>query len=102
MLEITRTDVEATRRIVLRGELDLETSTRLLVEIQGAVKERRNVAVELSAVEYVDSSGIAVLIQGVRLALRAKLKLSLAKPSPRVMSVIELSQLRDFFTIEEA
>ena len=51
---------------------------------------------------YIDSSGLAVLIQGLKIARRDNSEYSyvLLDVSPQVLSVIELSQLRDLFEFE--
>ena len=88
--------------VAAAGELDMDSSPRLLQAIKDAVGAGVGVRLDLSGVSYIDSSGIAVLIQGLKIARRASVGYALVNPAPQVMSVIELSQLRDFFPIEVA
>ncbi len=100
MLTIDSQNSPSHRTISARGELDLETAPELLNAIRAAIRDAPGVHVDLSGVEYVDSSGIAVLIQGYKLARNQSITYRLRDPSPQVMAVIELSQLEDFFEFE--
>jgi anti-sigma B factor antagonist len=82
------------------GELDMESSPKLLEAIRTAVRRSLSVKVNVEGVSYVDSSGIAVLIQGYKLALKRKAGYALVNPSQQMRAVIELSQLDSFFPME--
>jgi anti-sigma B factor antagonist len=83
------------------GEVDLSNSTTLRRELRRELEQRkRGMVVELGAVEHIDSSGIAVLIEGKGWAQGARRGFVLAQPSQRVRMVIELARLQDFFAIE--
>ncbi len=84
------------------GRVDFESSPELLKALEVATRRKMDVKLNLSKVDYVDSSGIAVLIQGVRMARRSSVGFSLRGVQRTVMSVIELSQLQQFFDIERA
>ena len=100
MIEIASAQEPGFKVLAVKGELDLDASPRLLAEIQAALKAASGIKVNLRGVSYVDSSGIAVLIQGYKLALKQKLQFVLREPSPQVITVLELSQLRSFFVFE--
>ncbi|MEM7202599.1 MAG: STAS domain-containing protein [Planctomycetota bacterium] len=84
------------------GEVDLDTSPRLLGNLQDALRGGAGVVVDLAGVGYIDSSGVATLIQGLKLAGKTKARFALRDPSPRVRGVLELSRLTDLFEIEGA
>ena len=84
----------------VRGELDMEASPLLLQAVRDRLKTRSPVVIDLRGVSYVDSSGIAVLVQGFKLAHKQSLDYVIRDPSPQVMSVLELSHLQDFFVID--
>ena len=86
--------------VSVRGRLTIETSPELLEEFRRTLRRAERVKVNLRAVEYLDSSGISVLIQGLKLAQEKSVEYALLDPSPKVQAVIELSQLHDFFKIE--
>ena len=100
MLEIKKNDESEFRLLIVSGELDMDSATRLIDSIRGALKGISKLKIDLRDVAYVDSSGIAVLIQGYKLALKKSVEYILRDPSPQVMSVIELSQLEDFFSYD--
>jgi anti-anti-sigma factor len=52
------------------------------------------------AISGVDSSGIAILIQGLKLAQKEEVDYRLLDPSTQVRAVIELAQLQQLFTVE--
>ncbi len=101
----TKFDLEPTadpavRVLKVSGEVDMETSPGLKEQIQKALKGAKTLKVDLSGVGYLDSSGIAVLIQGLKEAQRAKVEYSLLDPSPQVKAVIALAMLQQVFRIE--
>ena len=100
MFKVEACNEGETRALAVEGEVDMHSSPQLMEAIRGALSEGKTVAVDLSAVTYIDSAGIAVLIQGLKAAKRSGLGYRLRSPSARVMSVIALSQLEDFFEYE--
>ena len=95
---------EADRRVVAaRGEIDLENSPRLWETIRDELTSSKTpVWIDLSGVDYMDSSGIAVLVQGHKHAARSRREFGLLRPSAKVRNLIELAQLHRLFTIEPA
>ena len=89
--------------IQVGGEVDLYTSPDLRSAISKAVPKAKGVVrIDLSAVAYMDSSGVATLVEGLRSAGKEKIAFALAAPSQAVMKVLQLSRLDTVFTIEEA
>ena len=62
---------------------------------------KTGVVVDLSRLEYMDSSGVAVLIEGVRWSKEKKVTFMLAAPTDAVREVIELARLQKFFSIHD-
>ncbi|NOY63441.1 MAG: STAS domain-containing protein [Gammaproteobacteria bacterium] len=85
--------------IALSGEIDLHHSPQLREEILKTLKAKQNLLIELSAVEYIDSSGIASMIEGLQLANSSKLKFALVNASQAVMQVLQLARLDTIFPI---
>ena len=88
--------------VAVRGRLTIDTSPELVEVFRQVMKKASKLKVDLREVAYLDSSGISVLIQGLRMAQRRSVAFVLLDPSPKVKSIIELSQLQNFFTIESA
>jgi len=90
------------RVLHVSGEVDMDSSPGVRDEIQRALKGTSELKVDLSGVDYIDSSGIAVLIQGMKDSKRAAVSFVLLDPSANVKSVLELALLEQVFTIEKS
>jgi anti-sigma B factor antagonist len=82
------------------GEVDLSTSPALRDAILAAIKAQDSVGVDLSQVDYMDSSGVATLVEGLK-ACAGKKKFTLVNPSEPVMKVLKLARLDGLFRIQE-
>jgi anti-sigma B factor antagonist len=84
----------------LTGEIDLHQSPdfhQALVS-ECDLKPARLV-IEMSGVDYIDSSGVGSLVEIYRRVKKSGGKLILVAPGPRVASVLEITKLDKFFTI---
>jgi anti-anti-sigma factor len=52
------------REIEIEGELDLSVSERLRAAIDRAMEERHHLLVNLSRCDFIDASGLTVLVEG--------------------------------------
>ena len=85
--------------VVLSGEIDAHTAPRLddrLTPLPGAGTD---VSIDLAGVEFIDSSGLRVLIAAHRRAAEAGRRVVLARPCPAVVRLIEISGLSDHLTV---
>ncbi|MBI2423691.1 MAG: STAS domain-containing protein [Candidatus Hydrogenedentes bacterium] len=102
-LELNLTEQHGEHVIVASGEVDLYSSPALRDAILKAVpKTAGKVAVDLRAVVYMDSSGVATLVEGLKAAGAKQKTFVLLAPSHAVMKVLQLSRLDSVFTIVEA
>ena len=86
--------------ITVKGEVDLYTSPDLRSAIMKAVrKAKAQVAVDLAGVEYMDSSGVATLVEGFKSAHEQSKTFTLVAPSESVMKVLQLAKLDGIFEI---
>ena len=85
--------------VVLKGDVDLESSPAarevLLKSVEGAGK----VLVDLSSVTYIDSSGVASLVEALQAAKRNGGRFALVAASDPTRRVLELARLDKVFTI---
>jgi len=83
------------------GELDLYTAPvlrdRLLDVIEG--QGNRFVVVDMAAVDFMDSTGIHVLVKALRLTRERGGDLTLARVPPFVLRVLDVCGLTKAFTI---
>jgi anti-sigma B factor antagonist len=87
--------------LVLSGEVDLRHSPSLRKSLMELMLEKRPVAVDLSAVEYIDSSGIAGLVEAYQMARKNGTRFVLAAISDPVRRVLQLARLDRVFTIAD-
>jgi len=83
----------------LRGEVDLSWSQQVRKAILAALGSTGKVGVEMSEVSYIDSSGIAALVEGLQNARSKGQKFGLVGVSKAVMAVLQLARLDRVFPI---
>jgi anti-sigma B factor antagonist len=88
--------------IALDGDVDLEHSAAVRDMLLEQVAKGRNLMVDLSAVDYIDSSGIASLIEALQSAKRNDTRLELVSVSDQAMRVLRLARLDKVFGIHES
>ncbi|HEX3895814.1 MAG TPA: STAS domain-containing protein [Rudaea sp.] len=81
----------------LKGEVDLSWSQQVRKAILDALGASPKVGVELSEVSYIDSSGIAALVEGFQNAREKGQKFGLVAASKAVMAVLQLARLDRVF-----
>lgn len=84
-------------RVMVQGEVDLESSPELRSALLAQVAGGSTLTVDLSGVSYIDSSGIASLVEALQACKQAGGRLLLAAPSEAVNKVITLARLDRVF-----
>ncbi len=79
--------------------LDAANASEAKAAFKGLDAGERRVCVDLSRVEFVDSSGVGALLS---LYKQVEGKMRLERPTPAVLSVLELLRLHRVFEIEQA
>ncbi|HZL67758.1 MAG TPA: STAS domain-containing protein [Candidatus Limnocylindrales bacterium] len=90
---ITIVDVE--------GQIDLGSSPALRKTLLASLQGTERVAVNLMAVKYIDSSGIASLLEVLNAARQSKKRLVLFGLNGAVLQVLQLTRLTGVFDILE-
>lgn len=86
--------------LALEGEIDLHVSPRVAVSLTQMTQKKLNpVVVDLSRVSYIDSSGLAVLIEAMQKTGEYGGKFALAAPQENVRSIFEIARLDQVFRI---
>ena len=87
--------------VSLEGDVDLQSSPDARGILLEAVERSARVVVDLSAVSYIDSSGIAALVEALQRSRQRKdgAALALAAVSDPVLRVLMLARLDRVFTI---
>jgi anti-sigma B factor antagonist len=86
--------------VALTGEIDMENAPQVRRALLDNLKQKRDILVDLSQVTYIDSSGIASLIEGLQAARKQKNDLVLVSVSQKARRVLELARLDKVFTIQ--
>ena len=86
--------------LLIAGEVDLHRSPELRAVFQTHVKAcTPALAVDLSAVEYIDSSGLATIVEYLRSAQDYNGRIALVGLSPRVRTIFDLVRLGEIIPI---
>lgn len=93
--------VAGTAVVTLQGEVDLQNSPDLRKELLAWLAARKDVVVDLSGVVYIDSSGIASLVEAYQTARHQGGNFSLAAVSPAALRVLKLARLDEVFVIHD-
>lgn len=84
----------------LTGEIDLSTSRELRARLQHHAKAKCPALVlDFSEVRYIDSSGLATIVEYVQHARAFDGRIALAQVSDRVRTIFELVRLHEFIPI---
>jgi anti-sigma B factor antagonist len=86
--------------IVLEGEIDLETSPQLRTILRAKAQHKNvRVLLDFAGVTYVDSSGLATLLEFYQTTRHQGGRLVLAQLTKRVQNALEIVRLHEIFTI---
>ncbi len=95
MPEIQRPNV-----LPLEGEIDLHVSPRISASLSAIIATKpKQVVVDLSKVSYIDSSGLAILIEGMQSVAAYGGKFALAAMQETVRPIFEIARLDQVFQI---
>lgn len=92
-----------TALLIVEGEVDLSSSTQMRTALLGAVDDDgvTGIVVNMNGVSYIDSSGVASLVEGLHKANQKGRKFGLCSLSSPARKVIELARLDRVFAIHE-
>ena len=85
--------------VSLEGSFDLHNSGQARRLILGCLQNSKPTLVDLNQVEYIDSSGVASLVEGFQIARERKLDFGLISGNENVMEVLKLARLDRVFPI---
>jgi anti-sigma B factor antagonist len=91
---------DTTQALDLEGEVDVYTAPllrqQIMDQVDGGVK---NLIVNLTKVEYLDSTGLGILIGGVKRLKEQGGSLKLVGPSARITRIFEITGLNKIFDV---
>ncbi|MFT5424852.1 MAG: anti-sigma B factor antagonist [Phycisphaerales bacterium] len=84
-------------------DIDMSRSPELRMILRGALDGgTKKLVVDLAKVEYMDSSGLATLVEVMRLAKTHNASLVLAALHEKVRAIFDIARLDQFFTIVDS
>lgn len=86
----------------LSGEVDMHYSPEVRQALLLEINNLKDLLVDLSQVTYIDSSGIACLVEGFQLSRSKKITFGLVGVSDAALQVIMLARLDTVFPIKES
>lgn len=88
--------------VSIEGEVDMLTSPRLMDELTPFFKRKvKGVIVNLSCVTFMDSSGIATLVEGLQWSKKENKPFILTGLRENVLNSLRLTKLDKVFTIKK-
>jgi len=98
---VVRAEQRGAATVVLpSGEIDLNASPILRQELKRIQTSRpQRLIVNLAGVAYMDSSGVATLVEAMQIARKNSTKLVLCGMQDKVRSIFEIARLDTVFTI---
>jgi anti-sigma B factor antagonist len=87
--------------LALSGDVDMQYSPRAREQILKTLKKKEHMLIDLSEVTYIDSSGVASLVEGYQLAKTKQLEFGLIGVSNKAMQVLKLARLDRVFQIHQ-
>lgn len=92
-------EVDGVAVVALSGDIDLQSSPAVRQQLLACFENNRRVVVDLSGVTYIDSSGVASLVEAFQLARKKEGTFALVNVSSAVMRVLSLARLDRVFSI---
>lgn len=90
------------RIVAAQGELDLHTAPRLAAALAPHVDAGEWVIADLTAVTFMDSSGVAVLVNALAAARGTGAELVVVAPEPRVRRVLAITGLDGMLPVHDS
>jgi len=79
------------------GKITAATADYFQTTIRGLIPDTKRIVLDLTGVEYIDSSGLGALVSVYMAAGRAHCELELANPKPRVRDLLKITKLTTIF-----
>ncbi len=100
MLKIDRRTLGKFQFIAVEGEIDMFVSPDVRDALQNAFQDSpEGVVVDLSGVPYMDSSGIATLVEGLQWSRRESAHFILVGVQEEVMNTLKIARMSEYLEI---
>lgn len=83
-----------------RGDVDMSRAPSFREHVRVAQQSKpKRLVIDMAEVDYMDSSGLATLVEAMRNAKGLGVELILCGLNPKVMAIFEIARLHQFFRI---
>jgi anti-sigma B factor antagonist len=89
--------------VTAAGEIDLYTAPKMQADLAAIIDSAApaaRVVIDMSGVEFCDSTGMNVLLSGLRQVRERGGELELAAPRPAVLKILQVTGLDAVFTVK--
>ena len=86
--------------VYLNGEIDMDVTDKAKDVILPLIEDGKEVHINLKDVDYMDSSGISVLIESHQKAMELGTKVTLKEISKSVLKVIMMAKLEQILNLD--
>jgi anti-sigma B factor antagonist len=83
------------------GRITAATTEHFQSTIRGIIPGSKRIVLDLTGVDYIDSSGLGALVSVYMAAGRAQCELEVANPKPRVRDLLNITKLSSIFENHE-
>jgi anti-sigma B factor antagonist len=99
--ELAEEDLDTrTHVIAVSGEIHVSTAPEFARRLSEAIARGKTaVVLDLSATEFIDSTGLSVLLNGLRKVTRQRGRMALVCTNPTVLRLFEITRLDSTFDI---
>jgi anti-sigma B factor antagonist len=102
-MQITRKQSNGITIFDIKGDIDINSSPSIRDVFEKGVKEKiMKILVNLTGVSYIDSSGLATLVEMLKKTKAYGGKLRISNLAPKVKSLFEITKLERLFDIFES
>lgn len=87
--------------VAVRGEVDLYTAPKLRERLEGLVEaDERQIVVDLAELDFIDSTGLGVLVGALKRVREYGGDMRLRNASPSTHKILEIAGLTKLFSLE--
>lgn len=87
-------------RLVLAGDIDAHTAPELAGHLDPLPGDGGDITLDVAAIEFIDSSGLRLIVEAHQRAVGAERRLVVHRPSAAVVRLLEISGLRGHLTVD--
>ncbi|MBW3591200.1 MAG: STAS domain-containing protein [Actinobacteria bacterium] len=102
-LYVENNQVNGWSTVRVTGEIDMSNAPELSDFLAQLIQsEQQDLALDLSGIEFMDSSGLGVLVKTHQLLAEREQSLVIRSPSPQVLRTLEVSGLNNVLSVDHS